>query len=88
MSTPHEDIHGGSSASRASAKRGKADRKAAIDSGRATFVSVAEFSERSGVHLATVYRRVADGTLRHKKLIGKGLKRGRVMIYADQIGAE
>jgi hypothetical protein len=35
--------------------------------------------------LATVYRRVDDGTLRHRKLVGKGLKRGRVMIDASEL---
>ncbi len=87
MSISHEDIHARVRRLERQRQARQAHRKAVIDSGRATFVSPAEFAERSGVHLATVYRRVSDGTLRSKKLIGKGLKRGRVMIYADQIGA-
>jgi len=87
LSTTNEDINARVRRLARQRQARQADRKAAIDDGRATFVSPAEFAERSGVHLATVYRRLADGTLLHKKLIGKGLKRGRLMIYADQIAA-
>jgi hypothetical protein len=49
------------------------------------YVSPPVFAERSGVHLATVYRRIHDGTLRCKKLIGKGKTRGRFMIDASEL---
>jgi excisionase family DNA binding protein len=66
--------------------RRKERREAAIQSERALYVSAAEFAELTGVHPATVRRRIADGTLKHTRLIGDGNKFGRVLILRDQLG--
>jgi hypothetical protein len=67
-------------------ERAKARRKAAVHSGEARTVSVAKYAELSGLHPATIRRRIADGTLKAKKLVGKGKKWGPVLIYVDQLG--
>jgi hypothetical protein len=67
-------------------EKSKASRQALIKRGDAPTVSPREFSELSGLSIATVYRRVADGTFKHKPLVGKGKKHGRVLIYRDQLG--
>jgi hypothetical protein len=71
---------------RARRDKSKARREAAIKSGDAPTVSPREFSELSGLSIATVYRRVYDGTFKHKKLGPSGRKNGRVLIYRDQLG--
>jgi hypothetical protein len=65
--------------------RRKERRAEAIQSERALYVSVAEYSELVGVHPATVRRRIADGTLKHKKLVGKNNQHGRILILRDQL---
>jgi hypothetical protein len=67
-------------------ERAKASRDAAVKTGEARTVSVAKYAELSGLHPATIRRRIADGTLRATKLIGKGKKWGPVLIYVDQLG--
>jgi excisionase family DNA binding protein len=64
---------------RARLERRQARREAAIRSGGAPTVSPREFSELSGVSLATVYRFVYNGKLKFKKL------GWRTLIYADQL---
>jgi hypothetical protein len=66
--------------------RRKERRQAAIKSGEAFYVSVAEFAALSGLHPATIWRRIKDGTIEAKKLVGKGNKHGRVLIRRDQLG--
>jgi hypothetical protein len=66
--------------------RRKDIRVEAIRSGKAVTVTPAEFSELSGLSLATVYRRVYDGTLKYKKMVPEGGKRGQILIFADQLG--
>jgi hypothetical protein len=62
--------------------RAKARREAAVQSEKALFISVAEFAELSGLHPATIWRRIKDGTLKAKKLVGKGNKHGRVPCFS------
>jgi excisionase family DNA binding protein len=71
---------------RARSLRRKARREAAIQSERVLYVSVAEYAELTGVHPATVRRRIADGTLRHTRLVGKDKKFGRILILRNQLG--
>jgi hypothetical protein len=72
---------------RAQAERRTTRRALALKTGRAATMTPAEFSEITGVSLATVYRRIADNTLKHKKLVAKGgKKRGVILIYAAQLG--
>jgi hypothetical protein len=71
---------------RARVLRRKERREAAIKSERALYVSVNEFAELSGLHPATIWRRIKDGTLKAKKLVGEGAKHGRVLVYRDQLG--
>jgi hypothetical protein len=72
---------------RAAAERRKSRRTEAIESGRAKTVTPEEYSAITGVSIATVYRRVADGALRHKRLASKdGAKKGPILIFADQLG--
>jgi excisionase family DNA binding protein len=66
--------------------RRKERRAEAVRSERALYVSVAEFAELTGVHPATVRRRIADGTLKAKKLVGKDNAFGRILILRDQLG--
>jgi hypothetical protein len=66
-------------------QRRKERRAAAIQTEKALFVSVNEFAELVGVHPATVWRRIKDGTLKAKKLVGKNAKHGRVLIPRDQL---
>jgi hypothetical protein len=71
---------------RARRDRAKGRREAAIQSERALFVSVNEFAELSGLHPATIWRRIKDGTLKAKKLVGQGKAHGRVLVRRDQLG--
>jgi hypothetical protein len=59
----------------------RARRQEAVQSGKALFVSINEFAELSGLHPATIYRRIKDGTFRSKKL------KGRLLIPRDQLDA-
>jgi hypothetical protein len=61
-------------------------RKAAVQSGEALFVSVAEFAVLTGISPATIYRRLADGTLKSKKLVGRGNHKGRTLVDRSQLG--
>jgi hypothetical protein len=65
----------------------KADAEAASSrtGPKISYITPAEFAERGKVDIATVYRRIHDGTLRHKKLIGKGKTRGRFMIDESEL---
>jgi hypothetical protein len=56
----------------------KDERALAIASGEADGLSPREYAVRNGLHILTVYKRVADGTLHHKRL-GK-----RIVIDARQ----
>jgi excisionase family DNA binding protein len=71
---------------RARVLKSKERRQAAIQSGEAKFVTVNEFAELTGVHQATVWRRIKDGTLKVKRLVGKNNKIGRTLIPLDQLG--
>jgi hypothetical protein len=71
---------------RARREKSKANREAKLKTGEAAFVSPREYSQLSGISIATTYRRVRDGTLKHKPLVGQGKKHGRVLIYRDQLG--
>jgi hypothetical protein len=71
---------------RARREKAKASRAVKLKSGEALFVSPREFSELSGLSIATVYRHVYNGTLKYKKHIAKGGKNGRVLIHRDQLG--
>jgi hypothetical protein len=74
-----------SDVARAKAAKRKREAASAQPAALKTYISPTEFSRRSGVHLATVYRRVDDGTLKHRKLIGAGKRRGRLMIDASEL---
>ena len=41
--------------------------KVTMDNAETKFLSPSEFAERAGVHVETVYRRIRDGRLPHKK---------------------
>jgi excisionase family DNA binding protein len=69
---------------RARADRLKADRKAAIRTGEAIYVTPREAAVLTGLTLETIYRRVANGTLKAKKL-GKGQRGGRLLIGRSQL---
>jgi hypothetical protein len=71
---------------RARSLRRKASREAAIQTEKALYVSVNEFAELSGLHPATIWRRIKDGTLKARKIVGKSAKHGRVLIRRDQLG--
>jgi excisionase family DNA binding protein len=64
---------------RARCEKSKANRQALITRGDAVTVSPREFCELSGLSRTTVYRRIYDGTLKHKKL------NGRVLISYSEI---
>jgi hypothetical protein len=64
---------------RARVQRSKERRQAAIQSGEAKFVSPREYSELTGLHIATVHRRLKAEKLRFKK------DGARVLIFADQL---
>jgi excisionase family DNA binding protein len=66
------------------ADRLKADRKAAIRTGEALYVTVREAAVLTGLTTETIYRRVANGTLKAKK-IGKGRRGGRLLIGRSQL---
>jgi excisionase family DNA binding protein len=68
--------------------RRKERRAAAVQAETALYVSIAEFAELTGVHPATVRRRIADGTLKHTRLVGNNNKYGRVLIRRDQLGGQ
>jgi excisionase family DNA binding protein len=57
-----------------------ARRAAAVETGKALYVSVSEAAVLTGLSVATIYRRVADGTFTHKKITG------RVLIERSQLG--
>jgi hypothetical protein len=71
-------------ANRAFAKKRRLARAAAVENGKAVFISPIEYCIATGLHPATVYRRVASGEIRAKK-IGKGKRGGRILIYADEL---
>ena len=62
---------------RVRAEKMRTDRKLAVATGVAAFVSPREYAVSAGVHVMTVYRLVGDGRLRAKK-IGKGKRGGRL----------
>jgi hypothetical protein len=64
----------------ASPERSKTRRAALVKNGEAQFVSPREYSEATGLHIATVYRRIYSGALRFKK------DGSRTLIFADQLG--
>jgi hypothetical protein len=69
---------------RVRAEKMRTDRKLAVATGTAAFVSPREYAVSAGVNVMTVYRLVADGKVKAKKL-GKGRRGGRLLIFADQI---
>jgi hypothetical protein len=71
---------------RARVARRQERRKAAVKTGEALFVSVSEFAVLTGMSPATIYRRLADGTIKAKKVIGKRHKKGRTLINRAQLG--
>jgi hypothetical protein len=71
-------------ANRAFAEKRRLARAAAVESGKAVFLSPTEYCIATGLHPATVYRRVASGEIRAKK-ISKGRRGGRILIYADEL---
>jgi excisionase family DNA binding protein len=66
---------------RARFERSRAKRRAALNNGDAPFLSPREYSELTGLSIATVYRRLYDGKLKHRK-DGR-----RTLIYRDQLGS-
>jgi excisionase family DNA binding protein len=69
---------------RVRAERLKQDRKAAIKTGAAIYITPRETAVLTGLTLETIYRRVAAGALRAKKL-GRGKRGGRLLIQRDQL---
>jgi hypothetical protein len=69
--------------SRARTVKRRVDRETAILTGKALALTPDEYATLHGISVWTAYRRVADGTLKAKKL-GKGKRGGRVLIYVDQ----
>ena len=67
-------------------ERARVQRAAAVQSGEAHTVSVAKAAELLGVSPDTIRRRIADGTIKAKKLVGEGRKWGPVLVYLDQLG--
>jgi hypothetical protein len=67
---------------RARVERRHAARAEAVKTGKAKFVSVAEYCLLTGLSPATIYRRIGDGTLAATKIGGKSKRGGKLLIEA------
>jgi hypothetical protein len=70
--------------SRVRTQKRRANRETAMVSGKALTYTPDEFATLHGISVWTVYRRIADGSLKARKL-SKGRRGGRILVFANQL---